>query len=199
VCSSDLNHAYRVHGVYLDTVALDVFQRSPGYRRKKYRLRRYGADALVYLEQKRKSGNKVAKRRTGVPDAELERLIGDVEDVQWPGHWYARRVSMRQLKPACHISYERHAFIGHDSEGPLRLTLDRHLHCRLTERYEVLPVAGGLALLTGQVLMELKYRRALPTLFKSLIEDFALTPRPASKYRLTMQAWRGEASVREVG
>ena len=37
-----LGGAYRVTSVYFDTPALDVYRRSDGYRRRKYRVRRYG-------------------------------------------------------------------------------------------------------------------------------------------------------------
>src|SRR5262245_40885258 len=36
------DNSYLVHGLYFDTPALDVYQRSPGYKKRKFRLRRYG-------------------------------------------------------------------------------------------------------------------------------------------------------------
>src|ERR1043166_306117 len=53
-CRPELDYAYHIHGLYFDTPGLDVFHRSPGYKRKKYRLRRYGTAQLIFLEQKRK-------------------------------------------------------------------------------------------------------------------------------------------------
>src|SRR5687767_9052739 len=41
---------YRVTSVYCDTPGLDVFHRSPGYRRTKFRVRRYDGAARVFLE-----------------------------------------------------------------------------------------------------------------------------------------------------
>ena len=109
-CGPD--HGYRVHGLYFDTAERDVFHRSPGYRRKKYRLRRYGDSPLIFLEQKRKTGARVAKRRTQVSEHELARLTAPPEDMTWPGYWFQRRLSMRRLRPACLINYERQAFVG---------------------------------------------------------------------------------------
>src|SRR5690349_17795006 len=38
---------YRITSVYCDTPALDVFHRSPGFRRSKFRLRRYDLSPRV--------------------------------------------------------------------------------------------------------------------------------------------------------
>ncbi len=184
----ELGNAYRIHGLYFDTPALDVFHRTPGYKRKKYRLRRYGADPLIFLEQKRKSAGKVAKRRVEVADTDLERLRDTPTDADWLGAWFHRRLSVRRLEPSCHISYERQAYFGHHAEGPLRLTLDRRLRSQNAERWTVEEVAHGQPMMAEHVLLELKFRRHLPALFKGLMQDLALTPGPLSKYRLAIQA-----------
>jgi hypothetical protein len=182
------DNSYRVHGMYFDTAALDVFHRSPGYKKKKYRLRRYGDNAELFLEQKRKSAGRVAKRRIQIAETELERLREIPTDLEWAGHWFHRRITMRKLEPSCCISYQRQAYFGHNAEGPLRLTLDRHVRCQSADHWSVIEVADGLPKLTDQVLLELKFRRHLPALFKGLMQDFALTPGPLSKYRLAIQA-----------
>jgi VTC domain len=190
----ELGNAYRVHGLYLDTSALDVFHRSPGYKRKKYRLRRYGSNAMLFLEQKRKSGGRVAKRRIEVEEAELDRLREIPTDLDWPGGWFHRRLSARKLQPSCFISYQRQAYFGQNPEGPLRLTLDRNLYSRNAERWTVEEVIDGMAMLPDRVLLELKYRRNLPAVFKALMQDVGLTPSPVSKYRLAIHAL-GRAAI----
>ncbi len=71
--------------------------------------------------------------------------------------------------------------------GPIRLTLDEDLRA--------LPAAGlwfseqsGTRLLENQNILELKFRCAMPVPFKYLVEEFALNPRPVSKYRLAAAA-----------
>jgi hypothetical protein len=184
----ELDFAYRVHGLYFDTPALDVFHRSNGYKKKKYRLRRYGADPLVFLEQKRKSAGKVAKRRVQVDDAELERLSEAEFDLAWSGGWFHRRITVRRLQPSCSISYQRQAYFGHHSDGPLRLTLDRNICSQLADGWKVEEVVGGQSMLADSVLLELKFRKNVPALFKGLMQDFALSPSPLSKYRLAVEA-----------
>jgi hypothetical protein len=183
-----LGNAYLVNGLYFDTAALDVFHRSPGYKKKKYRLRRYGADEGIYLEQKRKSAGRVAKRRIQIAAGELERLREMPTDVDWVGHWFHRRINVRNLQPACLIGYERQAYFGQNGEGPLRLTLDKNVRCKDADRWTVETLDDGLALVTDQVLLELKFRKHLPAVFKVLMQDFGLTPGPLSKYRLAIQA-----------
>jgi hypothetical protein len=181
------DHAYRTHGLYFDTQEWDVFRRSPGYKRKKFRLRRYGAEPQVFLEQKRKQGARVAKRRTQVVEADLQRLHSVPAELGWPGDWFHQRISRRRLQPSCQISYDRKAFFGRGEERPLRLTLDRNLRCRPTQHWAIEEVADGPPLLEDKVLLELKYRNHLPALFKGLMQDLALTVQPLSKYRLAIQ------------
>jgi hypothetical protein len=184
----ELDNSYHVHGLYFDTPALDVFQRSPGYKKRKYRLRRYGDNPAIFLEQKRKSAGKVAKRRVEVAHAELERLRAAPIEIDWTGHWFHRRIARRLLQPTCLISYERQAFFACNGEGPLRLTLDRNVRSRPAEAWNVEPVLDGPVILPDQVLLELKYRKHLPALFKGLMHDFSLVPSSLSKYRLAIHA-----------
>src|SRR4051812_26013707 len=44
--------AYRTVSLYFDTPQLDVYQRTPSYKRRKFRVRRYGAAPLLFLERK---------------------------------------------------------------------------------------------------------------------------------------------------
>jgi len=85
--------------------------------------------------------------------------------------------------PAAVASYDRTARVAMTPTGPIRLMLDRNLRA--------LPAAGlwfsergGTAILPDEVIVELKFRREAPVLFKYLIADFALNPRVFSKYRL---------------
>lgn len=187
-------NGYLVHGLYFDTPTLDVFHRTPGFKKRKYRLRRYGDNAAIFLEQKRKSEGKVAKRRVQIAEDEIERLRDIPNGVDWAGLWFHRRIAKRQLEPSCLISYERQAFFGHNTDGPLRLTLDRNVRTKVAECWSVLPVPDAPALLPDHVLLELKYRKHLPALFKALMQDFGLAPGPLSKYRLAVEA-SGRAGV----
>jgi VTC domain-containing protein len=195
---ASMGNAYGIRSVYFDTDRLDVFHRSRSYRRRKFRLRRYGNERGVFLERKSRSADRVAKRRTLICDEELSRLDGAAADAAWPGYWFHRRLLVRHLRPRCVIRYERVAHVGISVEGPLRLTLDRHIHCALTEGYDFAPATAAIPLLAESVVLELKFRSAMPALFKRLIQEMGLNPGSVSKYRLGIQAW-GLTASREVG
>lgn len=193
-----LGGAYRTTSLYFDTPELDVYHRTPSYKRRKFRLRRYGSAPWTFLERKSKWGDQVEKRRTAIPEGELPLLALAASLADWPGHWFHRRLRMRRLVPACRVGYQRTAYVGSCLEGPLRLTLDRRLLGILTDDWGLGPVEGGLPLLAGQVILELKFRRALPAPFKELVRDLRLNPTSVSKYGLCRRAWETFAPGREA-
>jgi len=184
-----LGGAYRTTSLYFDTPELDVFHRAPSYRRRKYRVRRYGAGPWAFLERKSKWGDRVAKRRSLVPEADVALLAHPMSVVAWPGHWFHRRLLARRLTPACRVAYQRLAFVGAGAGGALRLTIDRHVHGALTGAWDLAPVEGGLPLLHGQAILEFKFRAALPAPFKALARELRLSPGGVSKYRLCRETW----------
>src|SRR5262245_29924999 len=170
----DLGGAYRTTSVYCDTPNLDVYYRSQSFKRKKFRVRRYGGSPWAFLERKSKKGDRVTKRRTPAPEAELGMLANSLSVMSWCSHWLRRRLLARRLYPACQIVYQRTAYVGACADSPHRLTLDRRIHGILPADWSPAPVEGGLPLLTGQVILELKFRSALPAPFKELIADMRL-------------------------
>jgi VTC domain len=182
-----LGGAYSVTSVYFDTAAFDVYRRSEGHRRRKFRVRRYGMNATAYLERKTKSAQQVRKRRTALPLAELTRLSAEVPP-DWPGAWFVRRLGLRNLRPVGRVTYERLALVGHTPDGPIRATFDRAAVGAPADGPVPDPVSNGPSLLNGAVIGELKFLGAMPALFKSLVEDLRLAPGPVSKYRRCVEA-----------
>jgi VTC domain len=185
---------YRTTSLYFDTGALDVFHRRGSFGRSKYRIRRYGEDELVFLERKLRRPSVLAKRRTPTALAALDRLAHTYGDEEWAGHWFRRRVAARQLRPVCQVTYRRMA---------RSLDADGH-HARLTLDVDVTAVrvhsvmfrdAGGIAVTGGRAILELKYRHSPPALFKQLIEELALVPQSASKYRLGIASLTAAAAA----
>jgi VTC domain len=140
----------------------------------------------------------VAKRRTAVAEVELPLLANPMSLVTWPGHWFHRSLLARRLGPACLTAYQRTAYTGACADGPLRLTLDRRVHGVLTSEWSLAHHEGGLPLLSGRVILELKFRSALPAPFKELVADLGLSPGNVSKYRLCREAWGVPAPLREA-
>ena len=182
-----LGGAYRVTSVYFDTPNLDVYRRSDGYRRRKYRVRRYGGAPSVFLERKAKKQQRVRKRRVSIPLAELATLAGEVPR-EWPGAWFAAQLAKRQLRPVCRVSYERVALIGACPEGPIRVTFDRAAQGGPAADADPEPVADGPPLLQDEVITEFKFLGAMPAAFKEVVEGLRLGPRSVSKFRRCVEA-----------
>lgn len=178
-----LGGAYLTTSVYTDTPAFDVFRRTPGYDRDKFRVRRYGSSGPVFVERKTRGGDKVRKCRARIDPARVAGLAAPALDCEWAGGWFHREVLDKRLRPVCRIAYERVAYTGTADGGTVRLTLDRNVRGVSASGWAVDPVGRGVPLLADRVVCEFKFRTAMPALFRALIADLALTPTPVSKYR----------------
>lgn len=180
---------YAITTVYCDTADFNVLRKSDRYRRRKFRLRRYGDSELIYLERKTRLGSEVRKRRSSVLEPELALLASPVCLPDWAGNWFHRRVWFKQLGPTCSLSYLRTAFGRQTDDGQVRLTIDRHLRSQRTRHWKVPASGKGQAILVGQAVLEFKYRETMPTMLKQALEQFNLHPTSHSKYRSAMAAW----------
>lgn len=191
-CDSSSGGTYQTTTLYLDTPDLDVFHRSPGFRRRKYRLRRYGQEQQIYLERKSRRGDRVRKRRCDVLLEDLGRLANE-DASDWSGSWFRDQIVLRQLRPSCRVTYSRTAFVKPTAQGPLRLTLDRHIGGVAASDWSLLPVENGAGrgILSDQVVCEFKFREALPAMFKEIIVALQLQAGSMSKYRSMMSTLDG--------
>lgn len=180
---------YQVSSVYFDTPHLDVFNRKGSFGRSKYRIRRYSAGNTVFLERKTKTDTQVSKRRTLIHIHELERLrsASEMSSSSWLGYWFQRRLQLRSLQPVCQINYQRVARMGSSENGPCRLTLDNELLAQPATAASFTDIGGASLLPAGRYILELKYRYALPVLFRRLLSEFAPLPQRISKYRLAIE------------
>jgi hypothetical protein len=179
---------YRVTSLYFDTDQLDVFRRKGSYGRSKLRIRRYGLAEGAFLERKLRTKDLVGKRRSFVSLGELERLAGDEPERGWDGYWFHRRLVARALKPICQITYLRMARVASTDRGTIRLTVDDELRTVPLHDLAFDDTAHGAPVTDGRLVLELKYIRPAPALFKELIEEFQLTSAPISKYRFAAVA-----------
>ncbi|HEY7427476.1 MAG TPA: polyphosphate polymerase domain-containing protein [Gemmataceae bacterium] len=175
---------YRTTSLYLDTPFLDIYHKTPGYRRSKYRLRRYGSQQWVHLERKTRRGDRVRKRRDAVSLEDVPRLLD-----AGGGAWFAPQVRQRLLQPVCWIGYMRTAFLSAASGGPMRLTLDRDVVGTTALGWTVPDRVDGRPLLLGEVILELKFRASLPTLFHELLAVLPSRLAGVSKYGRCVEAW----------
>lgn len=177
---------YGVTSVYLDTDAHDVYHRRGSYGRSKYRIRHYENDQSAFLERKLRTRLRLTKRRTRIPLEAVAGLRLDNSDPTHPAYWFFRRVTLRRLGPVCVIRYMRTARMAETSEGPVRMTLDASVVASPTTLV-TLSAFQGRPLVEGLMILELKYAGVFPRIFRDLVDEFHLTPRPASKYRFAVQ------------
>jgi hypothetical protein len=181
---------YQTSSIYFDNGDADVFHRRGSFGRSKYRIRRYSSESVVFLERKMRRPTVLAKRRTCMPLATLDRLATNDAGTGWAGDWFHRRIVVRRLQPVCQVSYSRTARLIVRNGEPVRLTLDADLSAQAAGGF-AFSNGEGIPVLPGQVVLELKYRGVFPAIFRRLVEEFALAPRAASKYRLGLAAVTG--------
>lgn len=172
---------YEIASLYFDTAQLDVFHRRGRHKYSKLRIRRYGGGAL-FLERKLKRRGQLTKQRTPVVAPELAQVVVVPAAGAWPGDWFARKVARHGLRPVCQIAYDRTARVQATPAGPIRLTLDENIRALPVDGPVFSPGDAAIPV-TDRVVLELKFRRELPALFRELLEKFGLHPRPFSKYR----------------
>jgi hypothetical protein len=178
---------YTTASLYFETDAFDVYSRRASYGRSKFRIRRYGLSNIIFLERKFRTERLLAKRRTTVPVGDLERLAGTDLDPAWEGYWFHRRILLRRLRPLIQMSYDRVARIGTSSTGPVRMTIDTNLRVLPMPDRAFIP-GVGLPLIEDKCIIEIKYRREIPAVFKRLAEQFGIAIQKVSKYRLGLTA-----------
>ncbi len=186
---------YSVEGIYYETQELNVFNKTPGYSRKKFRIRRYSEGATLFLERKSKRKGIVTKRRIQLDANQLLEMLQATptfESLNTPNSgasgdtelkWFARRLERLQLRPTLCIAYDRVAFLQMDQLGPIRLTIDRRVGCCRLNQLDFPDRSSYQKILEGKCIVELKYREALPNTFRQFIEDFQLRVQPVSKFR----------------
>jgi hypothetical protein len=197
--SGPFEDGYTTSTLYFDTRQLDVFNRRDSFGRAKYRVRRYGSLPTVFFERKLRQPGMLIKRRTLDAIEALAHLENFDVDPDWAGHWFHRRLLVRRLRPVCQVTYDRTARVVATAEGLVRLTLDSHLRATTIETPAFAADAGD-PFFAGRNILELKYHARVPAVFRRLIEEFALKPETASKYRLGVAAVRqpDRATAHEV-
>jgi hypothetical protein len=184
---STVGGGYQITTLYTDTDLFDVFYHEKPFRRHKYRLRRYGTEPLVYLERRSRWRDRIKKQRNTIRNEEMSLFSDDHSPADWAGHWFHRRLIEGDLHPVCRVSYRRNAYFCDSGENAMRLTFDREVRGCAAEDWAVAPFEGGLPVVEGQVICEVKFCSVMPPRFKQIVRDFELRPTRISKYRAFMR------------
>lgn len=191
---ADLDGGYQTRTLYLDTPDFDVYRRTKGFRSAKLRIRRYGQANAVYVEQKRKRGDRVRKHRERLDACDLPALL----DEATPSPWFRAEAAPRGFRPTCLVEYLRFAFNGLTPEGRVRLTVDGPIGAQRHEDWSLPSLHEPTPILTGQGIVEIKFADAMPNLFKELLESEPLTVTRVSKYRRGVASTEAPAAWRPL-
>ena len=179
---------YHITTRYCDTGELDVFHRRGRHKHCKFRLRRYDAAPIIFLERKARRGQEVRKRRTTVDLERVAQLVPGAGPLGDDAEWYRRQLARNRVSPVCLIEYQRAAYFAAGVEGPARLTFYRNIVGGNARGWSFERTGEPRPLLADKVVCEFKFRGPMPLLFKSVVQEMRLAACGVSKYRQCIQA-----------
>ncbi len=179
---------YRIVSLYFDNFDDKALrEKTDGIsRREKFRLRHYDNDtSLIHLEKKQKLNGLCLKSGTVLPPAVCRRLItGDLNWLPTNAPELARELDFQMhcqlLRPRTLVSYTREAYVY--PVGNVRVTFDSDLHTTQDPTDFMRPEPDAIPIAPGQLLMELKYDRFLPSFLAEVLQLGTPRIRAFSKY-----------------
>jgi hypothetical protein len=200
------SEGYTVRSIYFDTATFGCYHdKVAGLDvRKKIRIRGYdecSEGSIVFVETKRKYGERVVKKRAPVAYDHVGDLFvsGDVERYvlrheEFPDAFEdARRfffhVHRRSLRPVILAIYEREAY--YSKLGVLRITFDKNLRSSIYPSIDALFNEDSvLYSIPGHFILELKLHGGLPPWLKSIVGALDLKRQALSKYGICVDRHR---------
>lgn len=196
-CDPALGGMYAITSLACDAPDFPVFFRDKRVRNQKFRVRRYGASDLIYLERKKSKDGRVRKRRVEASQTDLAAIAEGRNDLA--GHaWFVREVQATDLRPVCVLRYLRRALFGMSDEGPMRVTFDRSIRGRLTRDWSFDATGDERGVLPEFVVCEFKFQSAMPSPMKAVVAALGLESTGCSKYRTCVRAFAAELGIREA-
>lgn len=189
-----LGGMYTITNVTCDAPDLPVFFRDERVKNRKYRVRRYGAGEVVYLERKRSRKGRVSKRRVEAACEQLSEIANGRAD--GAAHtWFLQEVREMDLAPVCRMRYLRRALFGDTADGAVRVTFDRSIRGSLADGWSMDAHGEERVLLDGLVVCEFKFHNAMPAVLKAIAAAMRLEPTGVSKYRTCVRAFAHELKI----
>ncbi|MSU55769.1 MAG: polyphosphate polymerase domain-containing protein [Candidatus Taylorbacteria bacterium] len=194
--SASVSEPYHVTSVYFDTPTLeDYYDKLAGLKfRRKLRARVYQSDfsgeiEAVWLEIKEKHDMSVHKKRSALP-VSLWRQFLDRDMVGLLKHEAVKTSAflreffflylMKGYRPMTVVKYRRTAYVS-SFVFPVRVTFDSDLQtCHWRDFAYNSPAM--LPIREGAVIMEIKFRDAMPWWFGEILRRFKLSRQAFSKY-----------------
>ena len=157
--------------------------------RMKWRIRIYDRNnSHISLERKIRKGDLISKQSCSISaddlNAVLERSIAISTDNPPILNLFVKELKTANLKPSIIVEYERTPFVC--AEGKTRVTIDRNIRSssEVGAFLEDRELSSRPILLSGQGLIEVKYRAILPDHIAHAIEHGRMRRETFSKYYL---------------
>ena len=190
---------YTVRSIYFDSFdKKSIDEKIAGVEeRKKLRIRGYDAlheNAQVFLEVKRKLGNRIFKNRSLIPFSKMPNFLlygpdeltqsklekkGQLDDAMR----FMYHLKKYNMEPLNLIIYEREAYHGRFNTD-LRITLDKNIRSVIYPKLnELYSEENCTYIWEDHFILEVKYfEPPMPGFVKTIVEDFKLQTQALSKY-----------------
>ena len=122
----------------------------------------------------------IAKQRAVLPWESVEQVCGDGA-ADLPLAQFSWALQRHRLRPKALVLYERQAWESPDRLSYLRITADRCVRAGLSESLFGMP-AGEVRLSPGEIILELKFERAVPYWLYAILRKHGLQRQAYSKY-----------------
>jgi hypothetical protein len=194
---------YQVWSCYYDTRDLRFYwEKIDGIRfRRKLRVRHYGAptelsaDRPVYVEIKQRVNRVTQKRRSRLRyrDA-LDLCAGRVPDaIDLRSDPVSAEIcgmaAGMALAPVSIVGYLRQAFVGHDADGGLRITIDTHVRGRDRDLDLAVETSNRRIISSRLSVLEIKANERIPYWVTELVARHSLQLVRVSKYCQSVEAF----------
>lgn len=184
---------YNIRSLYFDDYENSCYMDNENGvdNREKYRIRIYNHNPeRIHLELKQKIRGKTAKRSCSITLSQCRQLMKgvippDILPEQQVLHKLAYLMSVRLMRPAVIVDYDRVPYVYRFQDANVRVTFDSNI----TSASEVSlfldeKIQGRSVMPKGQALMEVKFDSFLPEEIHSLLQLEGLTASTFSKYYL---------------
>lgn len=190
---------YTVRSIYFDTPSLSsLFDKNEGYKdRKKLRVRGYNNQnehSKVFLEIKRKNGDRIFKNRSLIPFKSLNKILEfglgekitenlDKSNQKEDAIKFLYQMNRYHQTPVNLVVYEREPYYGKFDKGT-RITFDKNIRSKRYPNLSELYSDFDLNYVWKEhFILEIKYFYApMPIWAKSIVNEFKLQSAPLSKY-----------------
>lgn len=191
---------YTVRSIYLDSPQLNsLMEKVEGLEiRRKLRIRGYDQlddnNTDVFLEIKRKEGNRIAKNRALIPFASLKEILewGFDENTTKilqnrkmldDGSRFMFQMKRNHQQPVNLIVYDREPYHGKFDPG-IRITFDKNVRSRFRPGFEDLFADSDFTNIWPEhFVLEIKYfEPPMPRWAKHIVQEYKLSSQALSKY-----------------